>query len=63
MMLTRLAYTVQEAKEVVGLSQTKIRRMVRDGALPAVRCGKRVLIPRAALEKLLQHGTDHRAAR
>ncbi len=52
----RLAYGVREAAQSLGLGKSKIRMLIRDGALPVVRIGDRVLIRKESLERLLQEG-------
>jgi excisionase family DNA binding protein len=54
--LERLAFGIQESAQLTGLRKSKIRMLIRDGALPAVRVGDRVLIRKESLEKLLQEG-------
>ena len=50
----RLTYTVEEAATALGISRGLAYEMVREGRLPALRLGqRRLIIPRAALEGLL----------
>jgi excisionase family DNA binding protein len=50
----RLTYTVEEAATALGISRGLAYAMVREGRLPALRLGqRRLIIPRAALEGLL----------
>jgi len=50
----RLTYTVEEAAKALGISRGLAYEMVREGRLPALRLGqRRLIIPRAALEGLL----------
>ena len=49
----RLAYFVDEISQMTGLSTQKVRRMIKAGELPSIRAGKRILVPRAALELFL----------
>jgi hypothetical protein len=50
-----LAYSLDEAPEVAGLGTTTIKEAIRDGDLPVVEIGKRVLVldedPRAYLAR------------
>jgi excisionase family DNA binding protein len=48
--VTRLAYTVAEAAQLIGCGVDLIRRWVRDGDLPRVPCTDAIFIPVAALE-------------
>jgi excisionase family DNA binding protein len=52
----RLCVTVPEAAEMLGISRNFAYQLVREGKLPSIRFGKRILIPRAALEKMLERG-------
>ena len=50
----RLCITVPEAAEMLGISRNFAYDLVKQGKLPVVKFGKRLLIPRAALEKMLE---------
>ena len=49
----RLCITVTEAAAMLGLSRNFAYDLVKQKQLPVVKFGKRLLIPRAALEKML----------
>ena len=49
----RLTLTVDEAAQALGLSRNSCYQAVDTGAIPSIRIGKRILIPRFALERLL----------
>lgn len=49
----RLTVTVEEAGRLLGLSRGLACEAVRRHEIPSVKVGKRLLIPRAALEKFL----------
>jgi excisionase family DNA binding protein len=49
----RLTLTVEEAAHLLGISRGLAYELARCGKLPVVRLGRRMLIPRAALEKML----------
>jgi excisionase family DNA binding protein len=54
----RLTYTVQQAGHLLGLSRNSMYRAIEAGELPSLRIGKRLLVPRDALEaKLRSAGT------
>lgn len=38
-------YTVEEAAEILGLGKTLTYNLVRVGKIPAIKCGKRWIIP------------------
>lgn len=50
----RLCITVPEAAEMLGISRNFAYELVKQGKLPVIRFGKRLLIPRAALDKMLE---------
>ena len=52
----RLCITVPEAAAMLGLSRNFAYELVKQGQLPVIRFGKRLLIPRVALEKRLEEG-------
>jgi excisionase family DNA binding protein len=49
----RLTLTVEEAAASLGISRASAYEAVRRGDIPAIRIGRRILVPRAALEKFL----------
>jgi excisionase family DNA binding protein len=52
----RLCIAVPEAAEMLGISRNFAYELVKQKQLPVIRFGKRLLIPRVALEKLLEKG-------
>ena len=50
----RLTVTVSEAAEFLGISRAFAYELVARGVIPAVRFGRRVVVPRKALETLLE---------
>ena len=52
----KLTLTVRETARLLGISRGLAYEMVRTGEIPSVRFGKRVLVPRRALERLLEKG-------
>jgi excisionase family DNA binding protein len=48
--------SVDEAAEMIGIGRTSVYTAIRLGQLPSLRLGKRLLVPRAALEELLSGG-------
>jgi excisionase family DNA binding protein len=50
----RLCLTVDEAADELRIGRTLARAMVRDGRLPSVRLGGRVVVPRDALAAWLR---------
>jgi excisionase family DNA binding protein len=49
----RKTFTVEEVARVVGWSRAKTYRAATDGTLPVIRHGRRLVIPRAALDRWL----------
>ena len=54
----RLTLTVNEVAAMLGLSRNACYQAVQRGELPAIRIGKRLLVPKASLFKLLD-GAKH----
>ena len=53
----RLVFTVVEAAYLLNISRAFAYELVARGELPAIRLGRRIVIPRVGLEKLL--GPSH----
>lgn len=53
----RLTYSVDDTARLLGISRSMAYECVRRGEIPAVRFGRRVLIPCAAVEALLRTQT------
>ena len=53
MLKEKVAYSVREAAELLGLHENTIRKLIWRGELKAARLGRRVVIPRTALEAVL----------
>jgi excisionase family DNA binding protein len=49
----KLAYSAQETAELLGISESGVRKMVSAGRLPRVPGVQRVLVPAKALERLM----------
>jgi len=45
--------SVEQAARVLGISRGAAYTHARDGSLPTIRLGKRLLVPKSALNKLL----------
>ncbi len=52
----RLTLTILEASRVLGIGRRQTYEAALRGEIPAVRVGRRVLVPRAALEQMLAQG-------
>src|SRR5690348_7000502 len=47
------AMTVEEAARRLGIGRNLAYRLAREGAIPSLRLGRRILVPRARLDALL----------
>ncbi len=50
----KLTITVPEAARMLGISRGLAYEMAREGTIPTLRFGRRVVVPLAAIERLLQ---------
>ena len=57
-----LTYTVTEAAALLGISRTTAYECVRRGEIPSLTLGRRVVISRVVLERMLDRGLDHEVA-
>jgi len=48
-----LVYNVAEAANLLDLSKGSVYEAIHNGQLPSIRIGRRILIPRIALDKML----------
>lgn len=55
-------YTVEEAAKLLRIGRSAAYEAVRRGEIPALRLGRRLRIPRKALEELLDHAGSVRRA-
>jgi excisionase family DNA binding protein len=58
MTTTRLTLSVEEAGELLGISRGLAYELVRKGELPSLRLGRRLVVPRAALQSILSEAQD-----
>jgi excisionase family DNA binding protein len=49
----RATFSVPEAGEILGIGRSLAFEAAGSGQLPVIRIGKRLLVPRAALERML----------
>ncbi|MGM0561048.1 MAG: helix-turn-helix domain-containing protein [Pseudomonadota bacterium] len=52
--LERQTYTVPEAAKVMGIGKTAAYEAARTGQIPTIKVGGRILVPKAALHRMLQ---------
>lgn len=55
-MKERLTLTVEEAATLLGISRAFAYEAVTRGEIPSLRIGRRILVPKAALQRFLQEG-------
>ena len=56
--MDHLTYTVTEAAALLGISRTTAHECVRRGEIPSLTLGRRVVISRVVLERMLDGGLD-----
>lgn len=56
--MPRLTCTVPEAASLLGISPGLAYELARRGELPTIRFGRRIVVPRAALERLVEGELD-----
>lgn len=49
----RRTYTVDEVAEILGISRDTAYEHVRRGTIPSLKFGRRIVVPKAALDNLL----------
>ncbi|MHB1988250.1 MAG: helix-turn-helix domain-containing protein [Acidimicrobiales bacterium] len=54
----RLTFTVEEAAERLGIGRATAYEAVARSEIPSIRIGRRILVPRAALERMLDGGGE-----
>ena len=54
----RPTLTVEEAAALLGIGRNTAYQAAANGELPVIRIGRRLLIPRAALDRLLAEAQD-----
>lgn len=59
----RLTYYIDEAAKVLGVGRNQAYEAARNGQLPTIRIGKRILVPRVALAEMLSNAQCGEAAR
>lgn len=57
----RLTLTVEEAAQVLGISRALAYELVARAEIPSLRLGRRIVVPRRALEVLLAQATPESA--
>ncbi|MGH9030524.1 MAG: helix-turn-helix domain-containing protein [Acidimicrobiia bacterium] len=57
----RLTLKVEEAARLLGISRSHAYDLVRDGVIPALRLGRRIVVPRRAIDAMLDGETPESA--
>ena len=55
-------YSVEEVAKILGVSRNGMYRAIERGEIPSVRVGRRIVVPMAAVERLLEQSGDVAAA-
>jgi excisionase family DNA binding protein len=58
----RLTLTVEQAAVLLGISRGLAYELVARGELPSLRLGRRIVVPRKALDELLDRQSDREPA-
>ena len=56
--MEKLTLTITEAAQLLGISRTTAYELARQGKIPVLRLGKRLVVPKAALERMLEGNRD-----
>ncbi len=56
--MTRKTITVIEAAEALGIGRSAAYEAARSGQIPTIKIGRRILVPVAAFERMLEHLED-----
>lgn len=57
-----LAYRIEEAARLLGIGRNSCYEAAKTGQIPSIRIGKRLLVPKAALDRLLESGSAIKSA-
>lgn len=60
--MERRTLSVSEAAQILGISRAHAYDCVRSGELPSITLGRRVVVPRQAIEELLARGSSDKSA-
>ena len=56
---TKMTLTVREAAEMIGISKPKMYELIREGEIPSIHIGKKIVIARQALLDWLTEGDNN----
>lgn len=57
-----MTFTVEEAAKLLRIGRNQAYEAARTGELPTLKIGKRILVPRVALERVLANAAEAAAA-
>jgi len=60
--INKQTLTVEETAEILGIGRSSAYEAVRQGQLPVIRVGRRYLVPRAALQRMLDEAGTRECA-
>lgn len=55
----RLTYTIDECSKILGLSRYLTYQAARNGSLPVLKFGRRLVVPKYGLEQMLKEAGSH----
>lgn len=56
--MEKLTISVEEAAQLLGIGRGTAYELARNGQLPTLKLGRRLLVPKAALEKMLTAASE-----
>jgi len=59
----RQVLTVPEVAQALGISRSLCYQLVASGQLPHIRLGKRIVIPRSSINRILERAESHASDR
>lgn len=60
--MERATLTIEEAAKMLGIGRQSAYAAAREGYLPVIRIGRRLLVPRAGIDRMLEdYGADRTA--
>ena len=57
--MDRITFSVTEAAEVLGVSQSFMYQLVKENRIPSLKLGNRRLIPKESLEAWIRNNTEN----
>ena len=60
--MEKLVLTIEEGRKALGIGRNSMYEAVRRGEIPALRIGRRLVIPKAALDRILNSVGESKSA-